>query len=145
MLRRPVESAQRYVIGVIGHDQRRAIRKEKLGGAAHAHELRARRQPDIPDAIVAGRDRQRLPRARGFIDGALQRLALIVVTARTQPKMGGVDAEAADRRGVSGPRRRAQGGGGANGKKAAAVEVQGRTPKNLMVQIWGHFACAGSG
>ena len=58
-------------------------------------------QPQVADAVAAGRDRKRRAVAGRFLDGALQGTALVVGTARPQPELGGIDAERADRRGRS--------------------------------------------
>ena len=73
--------------------------EEELGRAAHADELRIGGQLQIADAIAAGRDRERHAVAGGFVDGALERAALVVGAAGAQPELRGVNAERADRRG----------------------------------------------
>ena len=81
--------------GAFALQHRGAAGEDELGRAAHADQLRAVLQAKHAGAVDAGRQRQRHLRARGFVDGALQRAGLIVGAAGPHAILRGVAAERA--------------------------------------------------
>ena len=68
------EARERDVIGAARRDQRGAAGEDQPRRAAHADQLRAARQRQPADAIIAGTEHQRHARARGLVDRACSML-----------------------------------------------------------------------
>ena len=85
------------VVGAPADDQRAPHRlSTSLVAPRTPTSLRAGGKLHAADAIGAGRDGERAAAARGLVDGALQRAALVVGGARAQAELRGVDAERAN-------------------------------------------------
>jgi hypothetical protein len=65
------QAGERHVAGIRCRDQGSVVGNLQPGCAAHAEELGAGGQLDAAGAIGAGPDRERLARARGFVDRSL--------------------------------------------------------------------------
>jgi len=123
------------VVAGPGPEEGGAVGEDKLGCAAHAAQLRTRRQLDVAHAIDAGRNGKRGPQARSLVDRALEHAALVVLAAWAQAEMGGIEPERADR----GDRRRAAcvggcrraRGGGRERKEMAAIDKHFQAPDNF--------------
>ena len=119
------EARQRDVICGARRDHPRASGEDQPRRAAHADELRAARQGQAADAIIAGTEHQRHARARGLVDRGLQHVALIGAAAGTHAELRGIDAEGGKRR-RSGRSGQGCGRGGASqrgdGEKTTAID-----------------------
>ena len=125
------QARQREMIGGARRDQCGAAGEDQPRRAAHADQLRAARQLEAADAIIAGTEHQRHARARGLVDRGLQHVALVGAAAGAHAELRGIDAEGGKRRrtGRSGQgcdRRGASQGG--DGEKTTAIDFHDPAP-----------------
>ena len=109
------ESRERQCISAAGRDERGAAGEHEAGGAAHADELRPRRQVQVAGTIDARAECQRHPPGRGLVDGCLQGARLIVGAAGAHAQMARIDPERRARSRGGAPRGERIGGGSHSG------------------------------